>query len=111
VPLVWHGELVEERIIAACKIAVDATTAECVNHAKTNHPWTNRTGTLEGSIMARPAEEEGLAVVGEWGSFDVNYAIFLELGTSKMPPYPYLRPAADACYPHLAGRIAAASAL
>lgn len=104
--LIWQGKAIEHRMVEAAKIGVDGTTAACVQHAKTNHPWTNRSGTLEGSIEMRPAKElAGMVVRGEWGSFMVNYALWLEIGTSKMPAFPYLRPAADSEYPELATRI------
>jgi HK97 gp10 family phage protein len=104
----WRGPEISAKVKAASKVGVDATTAACVTHAKSNHPWKNETGTLEGSLQMRPAEESGESVRGEWGSFDVLYAIFQELGTVHMAANPYLRPAADAEYPNLAGRIKAA---
>lgn len=104
----WKGDEVVAKVEAATKLAIDQTTAAAVNRAKSEHPWKNRTGTLEGSLQMRSARAEGLQIRGEWGSFDVNYAIFLELGTANMPAMPYLRPAADAEYPRLAERITGA---
>jgi len=88
---------------------INQTMSAASIHAKQNHPWRNRTGTLEGSI--RPvvaAHKVGSEFVGLWGSVDVAYALVLELGSFGrvgIPPYPYLRPAADAEYPKLAQRI------
>lgn len=101
----WRGTEIADKVAAAAALAVDQTTANATNHAKQNHPWKNVTGTLEGSLQMRPAIKEGDHLVGQWGSFAVNYAIYLELGTRYMHPYPYLRPAADATYPDLARRI------
>ena len=101
----WRGPEITAKAVAAAKVGIDQTTAACVEHAKTNHPWQNVTGLAEGSIRMEPAQVEGKRVVGRWGSWSVVYFIFLELGTSKMPPYPALRPAADTEYPNLAGRI------
>lgn len=104
----WRGPEISAKLREAAKVAIDQTTAEAVEHAKSNHPWKNETGTLEGSLQMRPAVVEGETVRGKWGSFTVVYAIYQELGTSKMPARPYLRPAADATYGKLAGRIEAA---
>lgn len=90
------------RVAEATALAIDQTTAACVMQAKTNHPWQNQTGTLEGSIEMRPAETDGTMVRGTWGSFSVIYAIYLEL-----KGWAYLRPAADAEYPKLVDRIKA----
>lgn len=99
----WLGGDVRDRVHDAARQGIDETTAAAVIHAKSNHPWSNQTGTLEGSLQMRPAEVQGDIVRGQWGSFTVLYAIYLELGG-----WAYLRPAADAEYPKLAGRIKAA---
>jgi hypothetical protein len=109
-PLKWNGLRVRSRVIAASKLAIDEVTSAAVAHAKDNHPWQNQTGTLEGSLQMRPATAPRgtrATISGYWGSFTVGYAIFLELGTEHIPAMPYLRPAADATYPLLAGRIRA----
>ena len=104
--LKWHGDAIQRRAREAAKQGVDATMAACVIHAKTHHPFTNRTATAEGSInIYQYATAQGATVRGLWGSADVLYFIFLELGSSRSRPYPTLRPAADAEYPKLAGRI------
>ena len=104
--ITWLGGEIRRRAQRAQAIGVNKIMSECVDHAKRNHPWTFRSGTLHGSIrivrFARPGKG---GVRGEWGSADVKYAIYLELGTSRMKPYPYLRPAADEWYPKLAAAI------
>jgi len=133
--LVWKGEAVTERMRAAQKAGVNATMGACVVEAKSSHAWRNRTGVLEGGIdIVDYAQEDGQGVVGTWGVRDVRYALIHELGGTivatkakalaipqpdgsvrfvksvKIPPRPYLRPAADKLYPGLADRIKAAYA-
>lgn len=66
------------------------------------------TATLQGSIRLETARAEGNGARGQWGSFDVGYAIFQELLPPSRGGKAYLRPSADANYPHLAGHIRAA---
>ena len=128
-PLNWQGDEVVARMRQAQEHAVNQTMARSVVHAKRNHEWHNRTGTLEGGIQvaefARPIRN---GVRGVWGVRDVVYARIHELGgvikarTARalrffiggrfvqvrqvtMPARPYLRPAADVEYPKLAARI------
>jgi phage gpG-like protein len=128
--LTWNGPALTAKMRQAQKDGVDATMSECVIHAKANHTWKNRQFTLEPSInIAEFAREDGAGVVGTWGSQDVKYALIHELGgvivpvrakalaipqadgsvrfvkSVTIPPRPYLRPAADAIYPKLAGNI------
>jgi len=128
--LTWLGGAVSDKMRAAAKTGVNATMAACVVQAKSNHAWQNQTGILEGSIrITSTAREQGPTVVGQWGSADVKYALIHELGgvirpvrakalafrlpdgsfrmaqQVTIPPRPFLRPAADAIYPLLAGNI------
>jgi hypothetical protein len=128
--LVWNGDAVTAKMRAAQIAGVNGTLGASVNDAKANHPWKNRTGVLEGGIgVAEYAHEVTGGVEGVWGVQDVRYALMLELGgtiTAKaakalaiplpgggvafaksvtIPPYPYLRPAADRQYPGLVPRI------
>lgn len=126
----WNGDAITRRMRDAQTLGVNATMSDAVRHAKANHPWQNRQGRLEASInIVEPAREDGAGVVGTWGSTDVRYALIHELGgvivpvrakalkipqpdgsfrfvkSVKIPPRPYLRPAADATYPQLAAKI------
>ena len=96
---VWHGDAQKKRIAKAVKGAIDETTILCVGEAvRTVHKVTT---VLQGSIDFIPAEEEPNGdIAGEWGSKDVNYAVYEEI------LHPYLRPAADKHYPGLTERIA-----
>lgn len=126
----WNGDALTAKMRQAQKVGVNATMAEAVQQAKTNHAWNNQTGVLEGSIkIAEFAREDAAGVVGTWGSTDVRYALIHELGgvivpvrakalkipqpdgsfrfvkSVRIPARPYLRPAADAVYPKLAANI------
>ena len=131
--LVWNGKALTERMRAAQLAGVNATMGACVVEAKNSHAWQNRTGVLEGGIgIADYAARTGDGVRGTWGVQDVRYALIHELGgvivprtaralaiplddgsvrfvkSVRVPPRPYLRPAADTMYPTLAGRIRSA---
>jgi phage gpG-like protein len=128
--LTWNGPALTAKMRQAQIDGVNATMAQCVVQAKNNHAWQNQTGILEGSIkIAENARPDGVGVVGTWGSTDVRYALIHELGgvivpvraqalkfrlpdgsfrivkSVTIPARPYLRPAADAIYPRLAGNI------
>jgi hypothetical protein len=128
--LTWNGPALTAKMRDAQKTGVNATMAACTIQAKSNHTWQNQTGILEGSIkIAEFARDDGAGVVGSWGSTDVRSALIHELGgvivpvraqalkfklpdgsfrivkSVTIPARPYLRPAADAIYPKLAGNI------
>lgn len=124
--LKWNGKALTAKMKRAQIKGVNNTMALCVQDAKNNHAWKNRTGVLEGSIdIAEGAHPEGAGIAGTWGSKGVVYALIHELGGTirpvkakalaipqpdgsvrfvkqvTIPPRPYLRPAADANYPKL----------
>lgn len=128
--LKWFGKALTEKMAAAQVKGVNQTMAACVVHAKNNHPWQNRTGLLEGAIdIAAYAAPYGNGVKGTWGVRDMVQARILEEGGTikpvnakalaipqadgsvrfassvTIPPYPYLRPAADVQYVQLGERI------
>jgi hypothetical protein len=133
--LAWKGDAVKAKVRAAAILGVNQTMAQAVTHAKRNHPWHNRSTTLEGgiSILFNAAPQDA-GVRGSWGVFDVAYALAQEVGaiirpvTKKalrfklpdgsyvvakqvvLPARPYLRPAADVCYPRLGHNIKTAFA-
>ena len=88
----------------ATAFGIDQTMAACVRHADPNVP-VGPTGALRRSIRFEPAEIRRGVVTGVWGSFQVNYAIYQEAGTKYIRAKYFLRNAADAEYPRLAGRI------
>tara|TARA_Y100000310_G_scaffold204664_1_gene204897 strand:- start:212 stop:547 length:336 start_codon:yes stop_codon:yes gene_type:complete len=101
----WNGPKISNKIVDVVKLAMDDTMAKCVVTAKAKVPV--RTGTLQGSIQMRETRIEGQVLTGLWGSFNVKYAIYVEMGTGRMSAQPYLRPAADQHYPELTKRIKA----
>jgi hypothetical protein len=136
--LTWYGDRIAARTEAAAVLGTDATMSACVTGAKTDHPWRNRTGYLEGSTrIIEPATAKDDKVSGRWGSV-ANYALFLEIGTSRpdsgfpradvraaaaggnmneigppsdpalMVPRPFLRPQADIEYKLHRARVGAA---
>jgi hypothetical protein len=114
--LSWRGDEIIKRVRDAAKAGINDTMAAAVLHAKENHPFQNRTSTLEGSVRIETyATERGAdEVYGRWGSVDVVYAMRIELGFQgkdamgrmyNQRAFSFLRPAADVEYPKLAGRI------
>lgn len=101
----WRGDEIVRDVNRASVRAIDQTLAKCVIIAKGKVRV--KTATLQGSIRFEPAVSFGQGARGSWGSFDVNYALWQEIGTSVMSAQPYLRPAADAEYPQLKHRIQA----
>ena len=81
----WRGKEVQARIDESCRAGINGVMALCVRGAKLEHPFTNRTGMAEESIrIARAAQTvEGISR-GFWGSVQVYYFKYLELGTSAM---------------------------
>ena len=102
----WLGDEIIKKMDNCIIQGMAQTITKCVEHAKNKHPWKNRSTHLEGSIKEQKHPRKvGNEFIGVWGSVDINYALVLELGGVNMPPFPYLRPAADAEYPKLADRI------
>ncbi len=101
--LQWKGNALEKKVAKASARAIDETMALAVVEAKATVP--RKTTLLQGSIKWRAAIIRLNRVIGQWGSFDVNYAIYVEKGTGRMAAQPYLFPAADREYPKLAARI------
>lgn len=98
----WHGEQITRRVEAACRAGIDETLAACLAVAIPRAPI--RTGFLRGSAFVRRAQRGLGGIVGSWG-FSAHYAPYLEFGTVRMSPRPFIRPAADLQYPLLASRI------
>jgi hypothetical protein len=106
--LTWKGPNVQRDLDRAIEGAMNDTTAAAAIQAKRNHSgWRNVTGTAEGSIRGQPARKSGRGWSALFGSFDVDYFIWLEIGARGRAGDRTLRRAADVEFPKLAGRVAA----
>lgn len=119
----WKGDELKRKTERASKLAIDATMSAAIIHAKSDHGagahaagrFVTRLSGLEGGMrIVQPARRQGQHVVGRWGVIAVAYARRIELGFQgkdsagrviHAQPYPYLRPAAQAEYPKLGGRM------
>ncbi len=99
----WNGKQVERRVLVASRRGIDKTLASCIAPAKRETP--RITGTAQGSIQFRPAVIKGRGAEGIWGSFQVIYFIWLEIGARGRAGHQMLRRAADQKYGDLAGHI------
>lgn len=129
--LVWNGERVYDQVLLAAERAGNSILSDCVIEAKQRVPVV--TSLLQGSIQMRPMRMVSEnTIAGLFGSFQIKYAPFVELGTGphdilpvrkkalywKGAPHPFarvhhpgtkarpfLRPAADKFFPQFAERI------
>lgn len=82
--------------------AINETALDVETLAKQRAPV--KTGNLRRSLHTAPAAEELRATVGT----NVEYARFVEYGTSRMGPRPYLTPALESNRPRFVDRLARA---
>lgn len=75
----WNGDALKELTELAARRAMDRVMTDCVVIAKELAP--RKSAALQGSIQMRPTVRQGRGLVGYWGSFGINYAIYRELGT------------------------------
>jgi hypothetical protein len=94
---VWKGNARRADIEDAIRKGIDMTTSAAVVPAKRETPV--RTGIAQGSVRSEPARKEGARWVGRFGSWNVAYFIWLEIGARGRPGRHMLRRAADAEFP------------
>jgi HK97 gp10 family phage protein len=80
------------RMATACQL-VERDAKKNVSKTPPNHPAVD-TGRLRSSITYKVENDFG-KITGLVGT-NVFYGSYLEFGTSRMPPYPWLFPAAEA---------------
>lgn len=99
----WKGDDLKGKMAKAAIDGIDETMAAAVTAAKRLTPV--RTGALQGSIRFVPARRAGDMVYGIWGSFNILYAVYVELGTYRMRGRFMFRQASEQEYPKLRARI------
>lgn len=90
----------EGKVVDTVKDVTEITQALVVNHARANHGanahsnkrWIARTGNTEASILPGRIILTDDEVEAEVAS-NVEWASFLEFGTSRARAYPYMEPA------------------
>lgn len=125
----WRGNEVKSNMARASMLSIDATMSAAVIHARGSHGagargsgrFESQSGELErGTRIVQSAKRTSKGIVGRWGVIGVVYARRIELGfqgkdragrSIKSPALPFLRPAAKAEYPKLAGRLRKAANL
>ncbi|MFD6874531.1 MULTISPECIES: HK97-gp10 family putative phage morphogenesis protein [unclassified Streptomyces] len=70
---------------------LEAWSESVIDGAREKAP--HLSGTLKGNLAARVHEQYGRAEVGVWDEPAVEYALYVEKGTSKMTAQPFLVPA------------------
>lgn len=91
----------KDMALTATAAAMAVVTKKAAEDAQRNHTFRNRTGNLESSIIPLPVETDGSQVVGAVNATasskaGMEYAPYVEFGTSRSAPYPFLRPAVEA---------------
>ena len=105
VKFTWRGELHKAAAAEAQRRGLTAAAADAVTVAQTVVPVD--TGNLKNSITFTPVKGGGKGYSTQFGSFTINYALWVEIGTRKMSAQPYIRPAADRIGPKLGDYIRA----
>ncbi len=83
----WSASLVT-RLVTETEIVQAMVTG----FAKSNHPYVDRTGNLTNSIQPGRVIVQDDSVAGEIAA-RMGYASFVEGGTSRARPFPFLAPA------------------
>ena len=103
----WFGDEIAAELERATAEGLEAVGADFIRVA---HPLTPiKEGFLRRSTRSNPTERHADGQLSiEMGSFDINYAIWQERGTSKMEGRFFYQQSADQTWPKLPDRIEAA---
>lgn len=90
----------EDETLSALPGIVETWAQGAAQHARAEHPYTDRTGNLTASIEALPARTVGDRVEGGVVAGAI-YASYVDEGTDRSRPYPFMEPAAQATEPYV----------
>jgi HK97 gp10 family phage protein len=93
--LLRNIDILKDVTVTAQAAGMAKVCIDVADYARANHPFQNRTQNLENSIQPDPVEIEDGVVVGPVRA-GMEYAAYVEFGTAKSSPYPYLNPAVEA---------------
>ena len=93
--LLRNIDILKDTVLTAQASGMAQVSKDVASYAKSNHPFTNRTGNLEASIQAEPVELDGNIITGVVRA-GMEYSKHVEYGTSKSSPYPFMEPAKEA---------------
>lgn len=104
--LLRNIDILKDTTLTAQAAGMAQVCIDVANYAKENHPFQNQTGNLENSIQPLSVEIEDGVVVGPVRAGE-DYSFFVEFGTSKSAPYPFMVPAKEANRQNLIDTMAA----
>ncbi|EIW20714.1 MULTISPECIES: hypothetical protein [Pelosinus] len=107
--LLKNINIYKNAVITGVAAGVATVCVDVANHAKVNHAFTNRTYNLENAIQPVPVKIIGTIIEGAVKD-SMFYAYWVEFGTVKSAPYPYMSPAIEANKKNLHDTIEAAIA-
>lgn len=90
--LVQNLSKFSERLVDAIVTQTEIVQSRVADFAKRNHPYTDRTGNLTSSIQPGTIVVTNKNVEAEIAA-RMKYASFVEGGTSRARPFPFLHPA------------------
>lgn len=89
----WNGDRIKRNVSDAIRLGTSATAAACVAPAQAETPVD--TGTARSSVSFREAQRQDTRWVAEFGSYNVAYYIWLEIGARGRAGGYMLRRAVD----------------